>query len=129
MEKHNPCCVPWLDWRPSIQELLLDGQPFRSHGYEKKQEQVVGVVFQDFQLFPHLSVFDNITLAPKMVFTTRQSYLLKKLLLWLKQLGLSRTFNAISPPTFRRATPTSSDCAGDGRWIRKYWRMMNLRVH
>lgn len=44
-------------------EFLLDGQPFNP-GTSK--EQVVGVVFQDFQLFPHLSVMENITLAPKL---------------------------------------------------------------
>jgi polar amino acid transport system ATP-binding protein len=54
--------------------FLLDGQPFDPTN-TKEQEQVVGVVFQDFQLFPHLSVFDNITLAPKMVLETRQSKL------------------------------------------------------
>lgn len=46
--------------------FLLDGQtfdPIRT----KEHEQVVGVVFQDFQLFPHLSVLDNITLAPRLV--------------------------------------------------------------
>lgn len=44
-------------------EFLLDGQPFNP---STSKEQVVGVVFQDFQLFPHLSVMKNITLAPKL---------------------------------------------------------------
>lgn len=44
-------------------EFLLDGQPFNP---STSKEQVVGGVFQDFQLFPHLSVMENITLAPKL---------------------------------------------------------------
>ncbi len=44
-------------------EFLLDGQPFNP---STSKEQIVGVVFQDFQLFPHLSVMENITLAPKL---------------------------------------------------------------
>ena len=44
-------------------EFFLDGQPFDP--YESRDnESVIGVVFQDFQLFPNLSVIDNITLAP-----------------------------------------------------------------
>ncbi|XBG78206.1 ATP-binding cassette domain-containing protein [Enterococcus cecorum] len=44
-------------------EFLLDDHPFNP---STSKEQVVGVVFQDFQLFPHLSVMENITLAPKL---------------------------------------------------------------
>lgn len=46
--------------------FLLDGSPFDPTS-SKQQEQVVGVVFQDFQLFPHLSVLDNITIGPRLV--------------------------------------------------------------
>lgn len=45
--------------------FLLDGKPFVPTA--EGQEQVVGVVFQDFQLFPHLSVRENLTLAPQLV--------------------------------------------------------------
>lgn len=46
--------------------FLLDGEPFDPTS-SKQQEQVVGVVFQDFQLFPHLSVLENITIGPRLV--------------------------------------------------------------
>ena len=46
--------------------FLLDGSPFDPTS-SKQQEQVVGVGFQDFQLFPHLSVMDNITIGPRLV--------------------------------------------------------------
>ena len=68
--------------------FLLDGQPFDPTD-TKKQEQVVGVVFQDFQLFPHLSVFDNITLAPKMVLKHDKASYTEKAVALAKQLGLS----------------------------------------
>lgn len=68
--------------------FLLDGQVFDPTNL-KEQEQVVGVVFQDFQLFPHLSVFENITLAPKMVLKqSKEAYTAKGHQL-AEQLGLS----------------------------------------
>lgn len=47
-------------------EMLLDNQNLVN---QKKtdRERSVGVVFQDFQLFPHLNVLENIILAPTMV--------------------------------------------------------------
>lgn len=43
-------------------QLILDGKEF-----DPTLEQKAGVVFQDYNLFPNLSVLENITLAPELV--------------------------------------------------------------
>jgi polar amino acid transport system ATP-binding protein len=55
-------CLAGLETIDSGQ-LIIDGTVFDPVAMENV-DQVVGIVFQDFQLFPHLSVLDNITLAP-----------------------------------------------------------------
>lgn len=47
-------------------QFLLDGQPF-DPATNRNNDAVIGVVFQDYQLFPNLTVRQNVTLAPTMV--------------------------------------------------------------
>ena len=58
-------CITGLEAADSG-EFLIDGQLFDPKGMEAS-DAVMGVVFQDFNLFPHLSVLENITLAPQLV--------------------------------------------------------------
>ncbi len=49
-------------------EILIDGVKVNDPDTDlRKLRQNVGIVFQSFNLFPHLSVSDNITLAPRLV--------------------------------------------------------------
>lgn len=46
-------------------QVIIDGQDITAKGTDiNKVRQEVGMVFQHFNLFPHKSVLDNITLAP-----------------------------------------------------------------
>jgi polar amino acid transport system ATP-binding protein len=60
-------CINGLE---PIQEgrIVFDGTTVNAPGTDlKKLRQNVGIVFQSFNLFPHLSVERNITLAPRVV--------------------------------------------------------------
>lgn len=62
-------------------EILVDGQTIKSGQ--------VGVVFQDFNLFPNLTVLENITLAPRLVLKENNDEAKKNALELLKQLQLA----------------------------------------
>ena len=56
-------CINLLE-TPTSGQILYNGEDITKHNinlYRKK----VGMVFQNFNLFPNMSVLDNITLAPK----------------------------------------------------------------
>ncbi|TLQ05385.1 amino acid ABC transporter ATP-binding protein [Pediococcus stilesii] len=79
-------CISGLEKIDSGQ-FLLDGQqfdPFES----RDNESVIGVVFQDFQLFPNLSVIDNITLAPINVLNQSETQVKKAVEEIIDRLGL-----------------------------------------
>lgn len=73
--------------------FVLDGKKMTSEEL-KAEEQIVGVVFQDFQLFPHLSVFENITLAPKLVLKEDKALYTKKVADLAKTLGISELLDS-----------------------------------
>lgn len=47
-------------------QILIDGQVFDPYTNENN-DSVIGIVFQEYNLFPHLTVLQNVTLAPTMV--------------------------------------------------------------
>ena len=57
-------CLNLLEM-PSSGEIVIDGERITGKGVNvNKVRQKMGMVFQQFNLFPHLKVIENITLAP-----------------------------------------------------------------
>ncbi len=71
-------------------EILLDGEAITDGSSSWSQvRQRVGMVFQSYDLFPHLSVMDNLVLAPVRVRKQRKEDVEKKALGLLERVGLA----------------------------------------
>ena len=68
-------------------EIYYNGESLAIDELEKRN--LLGFVFQDFQLFPHLSVLDNLTLSPIKTMSMGKEVAEKKARGLLEQLGLT----------------------------------------
>ena len=60
-------CLNLLE-KPEKGQIIFDGVDITAKGVDIDQHrQKMGMVFQQFNVFPHLTVAENITLAPKML--------------------------------------------------------------
>ena len=59
-------CINFLE-EPTSGSITVDGIPLDSEANINKVREEVGMVFQRFNLFPHMTVLQNITLAPMKV--------------------------------------------------------------
>ena len=75
-------------------EIYYNGESLAIDELEKRN--LLGFVFQDFQLFPHLSVLENLTLSPIKTMNMDKEAAEKKALGLLEQLGLAGHADAFS---------------------------------
>ena len=68
-------------------EIYYNGESLAIDELEKRN--LLGFVFQDFQLFPHLSVLDNLTLSPIKTMNMEKEVAEKRARGLLEQLGLA----------------------------------------
>ncbi len=70
-------------------EIWIDGIPVHSKKTNlSKLRSHVGMVFQNFELFPHLSVIENLTIAQIKVLKRNKKEALERGLLYLERVGL-----------------------------------------
>jgi polar amino acid transport system ATP-binding protein len=70
--------------------ILLDGTDVSWPGYDANDvRRKVGIVFQSFNLFPHLSVLQNVTLAPRKVLKQSKDHADTEGLALLARFGLA----------------------------------------
>lgn len=71
-------------------EILLDGNPISKKSKNLAGiRQKIGMVFQSYELFPHLNVLDNITLAPTKVQKRSYEEARKEAMALLTRVGLA----------------------------------------
>jgi polar amino acid transport system ATP-binding protein len=71
-------------------QILLDGQDIHRPGLDVDRfRSGIGFVFQQFNLFPHLSVLDNCTLAPMKVHRLSETAARERALALLERVGLA----------------------------------------
>lgn len=87
-------CINYLDpfdgGQIEFEEIMLQPKMGRGHANILRElRRRVGMVFQQFNLFPHLTVMDNITLAPRVVAQTEKKEAEEKALELLQRVHLA----------------------------------------
>ena len=72
-------------------EIIYNGESLPVDELEKRN--LLGFVFQDFQLFPHLTVLENLVLSPIKTMNMEKNDAEKKAIELLEKLGLKKQIN------------------------------------
>ena len=82
-------CLNLLE-KPSGGKIIFDGEDLTDKKTDlNRHRQKMGMVFQQFNLFPHMTVLDNLTCAPVMLKKMTREQAEKKALELLERVGLA----------------------------------------
>jgi glutamine transport system ATP-binding protein len=81
-------CINYLE-EPTGGEVVVDGIPLNGEAHINEVRKEIGMVFQRFNLFPHMTVLENLILAPMKVRGMHKSEAKQLALELLNKVGLS----------------------------------------
>ncbi|MBQ6471049.1 MAG: amino acid ABC transporter ATP-binding protein [Victivallales bacterium] len=82
-------CLNLLE-RPTGGQIFFDGVEITAPGAGAERLRTrMGMVFQHFNLYPHLSILENITLAPRLVLKEKSGVAEERAIALLKRIGLA----------------------------------------
>lgn len=86
-------CMNYLE-EPTSGTIIVDGNELTKSANINKIRQDIGMVFQRFNLFPHMTVMENITLAPIRVLGKSKEEATKTATDLLQRVGLAEKANS-----------------------------------
>ncbi|WP_407398895.1 amino acid ABC transporter ATP-binding protein [Anaerovibrio sp.] len=89
-------CMNMLE-EPTSGKVVVDGIELNGEANINKAREEIGMVFQRFNLFPHMTVLENITLAPMKVRKISREEAEKTAMELLNQVGLADKAGAYPP--------------------------------
>ena len=86
-------CMNYLE-EPTAGSIIIDGMPLTGEANINEIRKEVGMVFQRFNLFPHMTVLQNLMLAPMKVRGIKKDEAEKTARTYLKKVGLEEKANS-----------------------------------
>lgn len=80
-------CINFLE-EPTGGSIVFDGMPLNGEGNINEVRKEVGMVFQRFNLFPHMNVLENLVLAPMKVRGVARKDAEETAMMYLQKVGL-----------------------------------------
>ena len=82
-------CLNLLE-KPTGGQIFFDGVEITAPGADAERLRTrMGMVFQHFNLYPHLSILENITLAPRLVLKEKSGEAEERAMALLRRIGLA----------------------------------------
>ncbi len=65
-------CIAGLE-KPDEGDIVIDGKPMLSQGFVQPAQRGIGMVFQNYAVWPHMKVFNNVVYGLKLKKMSKQS--------------------------------------------------------